>query len=61
MSKLSIFVAAVLMALTLTACGGASNTSNMGAPDHSNEDCEFGLDGNGNCLKEGSSGIPPAH
>tara|TARA_R110002073_G_scaffold189936_12_gene348805 strand:- start:791 stop:967 length:177 start_codon:yes stop_codon:yes gene_type:complete len=57
--KLSIFFAAALMVLFLAACEG--DTSNMGAPEESNEDCQFGLDGNGNCLKEGASGIPPKH
>lgn len=57
MTKLPMFVAAILMALILTACG-ASDTSNMGAPEQSNADCENGLDGNGNCLKDGATGIP---
>ncbi|SFP92608.1 hypothetical protein SAMN05216419_10342 [Nitrosomonas cryotolerans] len=52
--KLSIFVAA-LMVLFLTACGGA----NMGEPE--TPDCEFGLDGNGNCLKEGADPRPAGH
>ncbi len=52
--KLSIFVVA-LMVLFLTACGSAD----MGVPEV--VECEFGLDGNGNCLKEGADGIPAPH
>ncbi len=51
--KLSVFVAA-LLALFLTACGSAD----MGDPNAIIEDCEFGIDGNGNCLKEGADPRP---
>ncbi len=53
MMKLSVFVAA-LLALFLTACGSAD----MGNPDQINEECEFGIDGNANCLAEGADPRP---
>lgn len=51
--KLSVFVAA-LLALFLTACGSAD----MGDPADVSDECEFGIDGNGNCLAEGASALP---
>jgi hypothetical protein len=52
--KLSIFAAALL--IFLTACSNA----NMGDPNATGtaEDCKFGVDGNGNCLKEGQDPRP---
>jgi len=50
--------AVVLMMLILTACGGSSN---MGVAETEPQDCEFGVSGNGDCLREGESGIPEGH
>jgi hypothetical protein len=51
--KSSIF-AATLLVFFLTACSNAD----MGDPNASVEDCKFGVDGNGNCLKEGQDPRP---
>jgi hypothetical protein len=51
--KSSVFAAA-LLALFLIGCGSAD----MGDPGMVIEDCEFGIDGNGNCLKEGADPRP---
>jgi len=53
--KSSIF-AATLLVFFLAACSNA----NMGDPNATGE-CEFGVDGNGNCLKEGQDPRPAAH
>ena len=50
--KLSIFAIALLA--FLTACSNAD----MGDPSASSDDCQFGVDGNGNCLKEGQDHRP---
>ena len=50
----SIFAATLL--IFLAACSNA----NMGDPNATGE-CEFGVDGNGNCLKEGQDPRPAAH
>ena len=50
--KLSIF--AVTLVAFLTACSNAD----MGDPNASADDCKFGVDGNGNCLKEGQDPRP---
>ncbi len=50
--KLSL-LAAILLAF-LTACSNAD----MGDPNASNEDCKFGVGGNGECLKEGQDPRP---
>ncbi len=50
--KLSIFT--VVLLAFLTACGSAD----MGDPNASADDCEFGIDGNGNCMKEGQDPRP---
>ncbi len=50
--KLSL-LAALLLAF-LTACSNAD----MGDPNASNEDCQFGVGGNGECLKEGQDPRP---
>ncbi len=50
--KLSIFAIALLA--FLTACSNAD----MGDPSASSDDCQFGVDGNGNCLKEGQDPRP---
>lgn len=52
MMKKSIFAATLLV--FLTACSNA----NMGDPNASNEDCKFGVGGNGECLKEGQDPRP---
>jgi|CXWL01.1.fsa_nt_gi hypothetical protein len=51
--KLSIF-AATLILFFLTACGNAD----MGTPLEGEVECPFGLDGNGNCVKEGADPRP---
>ncbi|MEK6596196.1 MAG: hypothetical protein AABZ18_06745 [Pseudomonadota bacterium] len=51
--KSSIF-AATLLVFFLAACSNAD----MGDPNASAEDCQFGVDGNGNCLKEGQDPRP---
>lgn len=50
--KLSLL--AVLSLVFLTACSNAD----MGDPNASNEDCKFGVGGNGECLKEGQDPRP---
>lgn len=50
--KLSIF--AVVLLAFLTACSNAD----MGDPNATNEDCKFGVGGNGECLKEGQDPRP---
>lgn len=50
--KLSIFIVALLV--FLTACSGAD----MGDPSATADECQFGIDGNGNCLKEGQDPRP---
>ena len=52
--KLSIFAIALLA--FLTACSNAD----MGDPSASSDDCQFGVDGNGNCLNEGQDPRPYA-
>ena len=49
----SSYLVVFLMVLFLAACSDID----MGATG-SSEDCQFGLDGNGNCLPEGETGIP---
>ena len=49
--KLSIFAATLVV--FLTACSNA----NMGDPNATGE-CPYGVDGNGNCLKEGQDPRP---
>lgn len=51
----SSFFAAALLVLFLTGCFGSAD---MGDPDMVIEDCEFGIDGNGNCLAEGADPRP---
>ncbi len=50
--KLSIIAATLIF--SLAACSNAD----MGDPNASAEDCKFGVDGNGNCLKEGQDPRP---
>jgi hypothetical protein len=50
--KLSLL--AVLLLVFMTACSNAD----MGDPNASNEDCKFGVGGNGECLKEGQDPRP---
>lgn len=50
--KLSIF------ALTLLVILSACSNANMGDPNAVADDCKFGVDGNGNCLKEGQDPRP---
>ncbi len=57
MNKWSFYVA-IVMALFLIACG---DTANMGDSSGVEQECEFGISGNGDCLEEGDDGIPEAH
>jgi hypothetical protein len=50
--KSLIFTATLLV--FLTACSNAD----MGNPDQVSGDCPHGIDGNGNCLKEGQDPRP---
>lgn len=50
--KLSIFAA--ILVFFLSACSKAD----MGDPAQPSGDCPFGIDGNGNCLKEGQDPRP---
>ena len=54
--KLS-YLAAALLVLFLSGCFSDVDMSATG----SGEDCQYGLDGNGNCLPAGSDGIPAPH
>lgn len=47
-------ILAVLLFVFLAACSNAD----MGDPAATTDNCAFGIDGNGNCLKEGADPRP---
>ncbi len=51
-------VLAALLALVLSGCGSMFDAADMGDPSMTGQDCEFGIDGNGNCLREGQDPRP---